>query len=65
MVETFYSKNGVPIEEDVNWGYDSRYEVVQTPILKTMVIIIMSITLRTITQLLSFTHLESLDFIRL
>jgi hypothetical protein len=33
MVETFYSKNGVPIEEDVNWGYDSRYEVVQTPLL--------------------------------
>ena len=27
MVETFYSKNGVPIEEDVNWGYDSRYEL--------------------------------------
>ena len=33
MVETFYSKNGVPIEEDVSWGYDSRYEVVQTPLL--------------------------------
>jgi hypothetical protein len=23
----------VPIEEDANWGYDSRYEVVQTPLL--------------------------------
>jgi hypothetical protein len=25
IAEMFYSDNGVPIEEDKNWGYDSRY----------------------------------------
>ena len=27
MVETFYSKNGVPINEDLNWNYDNRYDI--------------------------------------
>lgn len=27
IVETFYSKNGVPINEDRTWGYDRRYEL--------------------------------------
>ena len=32
MVETFYSKNGVPIEEDINLqGYDSRYKLFKPP----------------------------------
>ncbi len=25
IAELFYTKNGVPIEEDTQWGYDSRY----------------------------------------
>lgn len=33
MVETFYSSNGVPIDEDKLWGYDNKYDVIQTPIL--------------------------------
>jgi hypothetical protein len=33
MVETFYSNNGVPIDEDKLWGYDNKYDVIQTPIL--------------------------------
>jgi|TARA_Y100000385_G_scaffold150068_1_gene155574 hypothetical protein len=32
MVETFYSRNGVPIDEDVSWDYGNRFDVVQTPI---------------------------------
>jgi len=32
MVETFYTKNGVPIDEDTSWDYGNRYEVVQTPV---------------------------------
>jgi len=36
MVETFYSKNGVPIDEDINWEYDKRYDVIQTPILNNL-----------------------------
>ncbi len=27
VVETFYTKNGVPINEDVSWDYESRYKV--------------------------------------
>ena len=27
MVETFYTKNGVPINEDISWDYDNRYNV--------------------------------------
>ncbi|MEN7547624.1 RagB/SusD family nutrient uptake outer membrane protein [Rapidithrix thailandica] len=27
MAETFYSKNGVPIEEDKNWEYEKRFEI--------------------------------------
>jgi hypothetical protein len=27
MVETFYTKNGVPINEDIAWDYDNRYNV--------------------------------------
>lgn len=26
VVEQFYTKNGVPIEEDLNWGYTNRYK---------------------------------------
>ena len=33
MAETFYSRNGVPIDEDLSWEYGNRYDVVQTPIL--------------------------------
>jgi len=33
MVETFYSKNGVPINEDITWNYSNRYDVVSTPLL--------------------------------
>ena len=33
MVETFYTNNGVPIDEDVTWNYGSRYDVVSTPLL--------------------------------
>ena len=33
MVETFYTRNGVPIDEDVSWEYGNRFDVVQTPIL--------------------------------
>lgn len=29
VVEQFYSKNGVPISEDKNWNYNSRYELRQ------------------------------------
>ena len=32
MVETFYSRNGVPIDEDISWDYGNRFDVVQTPI---------------------------------
>ena len=32
MVETFYTKNGVPIDEDTSWDYGNRYEVIQTPV---------------------------------
>ena len=32
MVETFYTNNGVPIDEDTTWDYGNRYEVVQTPL---------------------------------
>jgi len=32
MVETFYTNNGVPIDEDTTWDYGNRYEVIQTPI---------------------------------
>ena len=30
MVETFYSNNGVPIDEDINWDYANRYDVSTT-----------------------------------
>lgn len=30
-VEQFYSKNGVPIEEDISFPYNSRYEIVKVP----------------------------------
>ena len=33
MVETFYTNNGVPIDEDISWDYGNRYDVIQTPIL--------------------------------
>ena len=33
MVETFYTRNGVPIDEDISWEYGNRFDVVQTPIL--------------------------------
>ena len=33
MAETFYSRNGVPIDEDLSWDYGNRFDVVQTPIL--------------------------------
>ena len=33
MVETFYTNNGVPIDEDITWNYGSRYDVVSTPLL--------------------------------
>jgi hypothetical protein len=32
MVETFYTNNGVPIDEDITWDYGNRYNVIQTPI---------------------------------
>ena len=32
MVETFYSKNGVPLNEDIYWNYSERYDVVSTPL---------------------------------
>ena len=32
MVETFYTNNGVPIDEDLTWDYGNRYDVVQTPL---------------------------------
>ena len=32
MVETFYTNNGVPIDEDINWDYGNRYDVIQTPV---------------------------------
>ncbi len=32
MVETFYTNNGVPIDEDLTWDYGSRYDVIQTPL---------------------------------
>ncbi|MGI6074616.1 MAG: RagB/SusD family nutrient uptake outer membrane protein [Fermentimonas sp.] len=31
MVERFYSKNGVPIDEDINYDYDNKYEIVTVP----------------------------------
>jgi len=27
MAELFYTKNGIPIDEDVNWNYEDRYSV--------------------------------------
>jgi hypothetical protein len=33
MAETFYSRNGVPIDEDLSWDYGNRFDVIQTPIL--------------------------------
>jgi hypothetical protein len=33
MVETFYSNNGVPLNEDIYWNYADRYDVVSTPLL--------------------------------
>ena len=33
MVETFYTNNGVPIDEDISWDFGNRYDVIQTPIL--------------------------------
>ena len=30
MVETFYTKNGVPISEDITWDYDNRFDVTST-----------------------------------
>ena len=35
MVETFYTRNGVPIDEDISWEYGNRFDVVQTPIFDT------------------------------
>ena len=32
MVETFYTNNGVPIDEDLTWDYGTRYDVIQTPL---------------------------------
>ena len=32
MVETFYTNNGVPIDEDISLDYVNRYNVIQTPI---------------------------------
>ena len=32
MVETFYTNNGVPIDEDITWDYGNRYDVIQTPV---------------------------------
>ena len=57
-------KNGVPIEEDVNWGYDSRYEIVQTPILENNGDNYHEYCIED-NYSTSVTHLESLDFIRL
>lgn len=36
MVENFYTKNGLPIDEDPTYAYDSRYAVVDGPNGKTM-----------------------------
>ena len=33
MVETFYTKNGVPIDEDISWDYGNRFDVTSTPLL--------------------------------
>ena len=30
MVETFYTNNGVPIDEDISWDYANRYDVTET-----------------------------------
>jgi hypothetical protein len=30
MVESFYTKNGVPISEDISWDYDNRFNVTTT-----------------------------------
>jgi starch-binding outer membrane protein, SusD/RagB family len=32
MVETFYSNNGVPLNEDIYWNYADRYDVISTPL---------------------------------
>ena len=32
MAETFYTNNGVPIDEDLSWDYGNRYDVIQTPL---------------------------------
>lgn len=32
MAETFYTNNGVPIDEDLTWDYGNRYDVIQTPL---------------------------------
>ena len=29
MAELFYSKNGIPIDEDLDFDYDIRYEIVR------------------------------------
>ena len=35
MVETFYTRNGVPIDEDLSWDYGNRFDVIQTASLDT------------------------------
>ena len=35
MVETFYTRNGVPINEDLSWDYGNRFDVIQTASLDT------------------------------
>ena len=32
MVETFYTNNGVPIDEDLTWDYGNRYDIIETPL---------------------------------
>lgn len=29
VVEQFYTKNGIPIEEDISWDYENRYELTE------------------------------------
>ena len=31
MLELYYSKNGVPIEDDITYGYDDRFQIVTIP----------------------------------
>ena len=35
MAETFYTRNGVPINEDLSWDYGNRFDVIQTASLDT------------------------------